>query len=127
METIPAALTTDVRALSGDASTTVDKIQVIFEFGLYVIIIAYLTKASDKIAQYKSAWHYLANPWNTLDILNVMCFIGVFAIRLFWMMLAYKLEYDLTLECVDEAKCLADTEFDDEDYFHVRLPIVYYR
>ena len=129
-EIIPAALLTDVRALVQDASTTTDQVQVAFELLLYVIIIAYLTKASDRIAQYPSVWSYLANPWNTLDILNVLCFICVFAIRLFWMMLAYKLEYDLTLECVDEegggANCISEAETDDKDYFPVRLPIVYY-
>jgi len=135
MEIIPAALLTDVRALTQDASTTVDQVQVIFELFLYVIIIAYLTRASDRIAQYPSVWHYLANPWNTLDILNVLCFICVFAIRLFWMMLSYKLEYDLTLNCVDRNSdgqitaadnCLSVDETDDKNYFPVRLPIIYY-
>lgn len=130
MEIIPAALLTDVRALVQDASTTTDQVQLYFELFLYIVIIAYLTKASDRIAQYKSVWHYLRNPWNTLDILNVLSFICVFAIRLFWMMLAYKLEYDLTIECVgedmDASKCLAESETDDKNYFPVRLPIVYY-
>ncbi|GMH69539.1 hypothetical protein TrLO_g5573 [Triparma laevis f. longispina] len=126
MELIPAALLTDVRALTQDESTGVDLAQLIFELVLYIVIIAYLTKASDKIAEYPTFSSYLANPWNSLDMLNVACFIAVFAIRLFWMMLAYKIEYDVTVECMDETTCLAESEFDDDKYTPFRLPIVYY-
>ncbi|GMH80521.1 hypothetical protein TrST_g2944 [Triparma strigata] len=126
MELIPAALLTDVRALTQDESSAVDLAQLIFELVLYVVIIAYLTRASDKIAEYPSFSAYLANPWNSLDMMNVACFIAVFAIRLFWMMLAYKIEYDVTVECMDETSCLAESEFDDDKYTPFRLPLVYY-
>jgi hypothetical protein len=92
-ELIPAALLTDVRAFEGDNSSTSDLVQVIFEFLLYVIIIAYLTRASDDIAEYSSFSAYLMNPWNTLDLLNVACFLAVIAIRVFWMILSAKLQY----------------------------------
>ena len=51
------------------------------------------------------------------------------------MMLSYKLEYDLTLECIDRNNdgqataadnCLSADETDDKKYFPVRLPIIYY-
>ena len=127
MELIPAALLTDVRALTQDESDPVDLAQVIFEFFLYFIIIAYLARASDKIALYPSLGAYFANFWNTLDILNVGCFLAVFAIRLYWMILSYKLQYDVTVECMDEATCLAESEFDDDKYAPFREPVVFYR
>ncbi len=118
-ELIPAALLTDVRAFEQDNSSTIDLVQVIFEFVLYVLIIAYLTRASDDIAQYESFYHYLLNPWNTLDMLNVMCFLAVIAIRVFWMILAAKFQYGVGSE-------LAEEEMDDRTYVPLRLPVVYY-
>ena len=126
MELIPAALLTDVRAIAGDESALLDRAKFVFEMILYVTIVAYLMRASDKIAQYKTFANYIKNVWNALDILNVGCFLAVIAIRVFWMLKSYKLEYDVTVECLDESKCLADAEFDDESYVPIRSPVVYY-
>ena len=128
MELIPAALITDIRALTQDESTPVDLAQVIFEFLLYIVIIAYLARASDKIAKYPSLGAYFANPWNSVDFLNVGCFIAVFAIRLYWMILSYKFTYivDPGGDCTDAAACYSENEIDDNKYTPFREAVIWY-
>jgi hypothetical protein len=116
---IPAALITDVRAFEGDNSSTVDLLQVIFEFFLYACIIAYLTRAADDLAEYPSIGAYLINPWNSLDIMNVICFLAVIAIRVFWMINAAKFQYGVGNE-------LSSSDMADRNYNPLRLPVVYY-
>jgi len=118
-ELIPAALLKDVRAFEQDGSSVKDLVQVCFEFLLYILIIAYLTRASDNIAQYPSFLRYLANPWNSLDMLNVACFVAVTAIRIFWMINAAKFQY----VAGDE---FASDKTDDNAYNPLRLAVVYY-
>jgi len=91
----PAALLTDIRAIESDNSSKVHMTQVMFEFILYIMIIIYLLRASDEIAKFGSLTGFLGNFWNLVDISNVFVFICIIAIRIFWMINAAQIEYDV--------------------------------
>jgi len=127
----PAALWTDIRAIEGDyapdsPNKTRDLIQVILEFILYIMIIIYLTRASDEIAKYGSFSGYITDFWNLVDIMNVFSFICVVAIRVFWMINAAQIEYDTGTVGTEYDEESAE-EFEDDKYVRIRKSVVYYR
>lgn len=123
-------LLSDLRIFTNDGASYKAIALLVLEFTLYGMVLAYLLRAADVASAAGSMKAYFKDPWNLLDILNVVCFLGLVITRATYMLRSAVLTYDVYSLSDDDGRqpqVIDDDSPDFDSYYRVRQTVEMWR